>query len=144
MPILNYTTTINASKTTGEITAMLAKHGANAVASYYENNEPSGIAFTIVTEYGPREFRLPANIGGVLDVLRKTRGVPTKLRTNEQATRVAWRILKDWVESQLAIIEAGMTRLDETMLPYMVMPNGATVSQFYSMNQGRLAIESGS
>ena len=31
MPILNYTTTIAALKTAGEVQAMLAKHGAEAI-----------------------------------------------------------------------------------------------------------------
>lgn len=36
MPLLNYTTTIEASKTVSEIQTMLAKHGARAVLIEYD------------------------------------------------------------------------------------------------------------
>jgi len=31
-----------------------------------------------------------------------------KYRTREHAARVAWRICKDWIEAQLAIVDAEM------------------------------------
>ena len=38
----------------------------------------------------------------------------------EQAQRVAWRILKDWIESQIALMESGMVCMEEVFLPYML------------------------
>ena len=38
----------------------------------------------------------------------------------QQATRVAWRILKDWIEAQLALLDTGMVELEEIFLPYML------------------------
>jgi len=52
-----------------------------------------------------------------------------------QAERVAWRIVKDWVEAQLAILESEMVHLDEIFLPYMVNNNGQTVFEIYRNNQ---------
>lgn len=143
MPILNYTTSISAHKTGAEINAALAKHGAVAVASMYADGEPSGVAFRIETIHGVREFELPANIDGVFKALSASRAVPTRLKSREQATRVSWRILKDWIEAQIAIIESGMAQLDEVMLPYMVTPSGATVAAIYHQ-RGQLAIEGAS
>ena len=39
------------------------------------------------------------------------------------ASRVAWRILKDWVKAQMAILETEMVDLQEIFLPYMVSQN---------------------
>lgn len=143
MPILNYTTSIDTHKTGAEISAMLARHGASAIATFYANGVASGIGFAIMTDQGSRDFRLPANAEGVLAKLRGNRSVPARLKTPEQAARVAWRILKDWVEAQLAIIEAGMVALDEVMLPYMVGPSGETFGELYRA-KGPLAIEAAS
>lgn len=45
--------------------------------------------------------------------------VPLRFATKQQADRVAWRIIKDWIEAQMAIVEAGIVSLDQVMLPYM-------------------------
>ena len=47
--------------------------------------------------------------------------------TREQAERVAWRILKDWVEAQMALIDIEMARFEEVFLPYIQTNNGQTV-----------------
>jgi hypothetical protein len=56
MPILNYTTTIEVSKTIGEISAMLAKAKASAILTEFEQ----GIVSAIKTEFGLLTFRLLA------------------------------------------------------------------------------------
>lgn len=148
MAILNYTTTIDAGRTAGEVQAILARHGADRVSIEYDNGQPAGLGFTITTPYGPRDFRLPANAPGVRKTLdRQIRsgdlGNTAKLRDPQQANRVAWRILKDWVEAQLAIIEAGMSSMDEVMLPYMLTPTGQTLAVAYRETAAREAVESG-
>lgn len=137
MGILNYSTSVDPTKTAGEIQAVLAKHGATLVSTVYAGGAPIGIAFTIATEHGDREFRLPANPAGVEKAIeREYRAgqVPNRYRGTEQATRVAWRILKDWVASQLAVIEAGMASLDEVMMPYMLTNSGETLMAVYRSN----------
>lgn len=57
----------------------------------------------------------------------------------EQAERVAWRIVKDWVEAQMAILESEMVQMDEIFLPYMLSSSGQTVFEAYRKNQ--LALE---
>lgn len=48
----------------------------------------------------------------------------------EQAERVAWRIEKDWLESQFAKIEATRVPLERIMMPYMIAADGRT---FYEL-----------
>jgi hypothetical protein len=48
-----------------------------------------------------------------------------------QAERVAWRIIKDWVETQMAILESQMVQMEEIFLPYMVNRQGQTFFEAY-------------
>lgn len=136
MPILNYTTKIEAVKTAGEVQTILAKAGATAVAMKFgSGGRPVAIAFAARTPFGEREFTLPIFPEKVLAVLLKQR-VARSLATHEQAERVAWRILKDWVEAQLAIIQTEMVTIDQVMLPYMRNgDDGETVFEQYQAGQ---------
>ncbi|MCC6833311.1 MAG: hypothetical protein IT200_18400 [Thermoleophilia bacterium] len=140
MPILNYTTTIDATKTLAEIQALLARHGARAIQIDYDGQgAPVALAFQAETPIGRQAYRLPANIDAVFAVLTRQhqRGsVQRRFVTREQAARVGWRILKDWVQAQLAIIETQMTTLDEVMLPWLIAGrDGQTVYQLYAQRQ---------
>lgn len=128
MAILNYTTQISAEKTASEIQIMLVKAKASAVLSEYGSDGViTHISFRIVTPHGLLTFRLPANIDGVFKALKDNNKVPRSLKTRPQASRVAWRIVKDWVAAQLAIIEAEMATLTQVFLPYAQTDNGETV-----------------
>lgn len=126
--ILNYTTKISVDKTVGEIQAKLAKAKAQAIMCEYDDGIVSHLAFRIQTPYGMMMFRLPANPDGVLAAMKRSK-LPRVRCTKEQAAKVAWRIVKDWVEAQLAIVEAEMATLPEIFLPYAQADNGKTVYQ---------------
>ena len=133
MAILNYTTVITTEKTVGEIQAMLVRAKAAAVLTEYEDLILTAISFRVPTRDGLLTFRLPANVPRFYQVLLRDKSVPARLRTQEQAARVAWRILKDWLAAQLAIIEAGMVDLAQVFLPYLqVTPEGRTVYEVLS------------
>jgi hypothetical protein len=128
MPILNYTTTISAEKTAGEIQSKLAKAKAQAVLCEYDDSGVMcAMSFRIMTKHGMIFFRMPANTEGVYNALRKSPKVPNKLKTRAQAANVAWRVLKDWIEAQLAIVEAEMADISEVFLPYAQGPDGRTL-----------------
>lgn len=40
---------------------------------------------------------------------------------------MAWRILKDWVATQMALLDMQMVRFEEIFLPYIKTDNGQTV-----------------
>jgi len=115
--IANYSTTVTALKSIGEIQGILVAHGAKHILMDYDGNEPIGLAFIVDTPYGETPFKLPANIDRVQGVLNKQR-VRSKV-DRELASRVAWRILKDWVRAQMAILETEMVSIDQIFLPYM-------------------------
>lgn len=133
MTILNYTTTIAAEKTAMEIQSKLAKAKAQAVLCEYDaTGVMAAMSFRINTKHGLVFFRLPANTDGVLRALTRDPKVPRRLKTRAQAANVAWRVLKDWVEAQLAIVEAEMAEMAEVFLPYAQDHRGQTL--YHALN----------
>lgn len=130
MPILNYTTGVSSEKTVGEIMAMLVKAKAQAILTEYEDEQVSAVSFRMETEYGPMHFRLPANVQMIWQVVAQDARIPKSQRTKAQATRVAWRIVKDWLQVQVAMIEAGMVDKMQIFLPYM-QPEGSGGQTLY-------------
>lgn len=133
MPLLNYTTTIAADKTAGEVARMLAAAGARQVLTdYSQAGTITGLSFAVDGPLGRRTYTLPVDPAAVLLILERDRRVPRSQTNIAQAERVAWRIIKDWVEAQLAIVETQMVRLDQVMLPYMhAGDDGRTVYELY-------------
>lgn len=132
MGLLNYSTTVPAARTIGRIQATLAKSGARQILTQYgAGGTPTGIAFQIDTSNGLRGYRLPADVAAVQQVMRLDRSVPPRYRTPEQAERVAWRIIQDWLDAQLAIVATQMVTFDQVMLPYMDAGEGRTVYDLY-------------
>jgi hypothetical protein len=127
MPIKNYSTTIDPMKTAAEVQALLARKGARSVHVLYDNGAPEAIEFSIIVREKVVEFRLPANHLRLFEIIKKDRNVPLKNRTVAQARRIAWRVLKDWVDAQLAIIEIGMVDLEEVFMPYAITNDGRTL-----------------
>lgn len=140
-PLLNYTTSVAAGKTIGQVHQLLVEAGARSIATNYDTfGRALGVAFVVETAHGSRSFHLPVNSERVERVLGRQRIAP-KLQSPEQAERVAWRIVKDWLEAQLAIIKTEMVTLDQVMLPYMNMGQGKTVYELYCDEQ--LALTTG-
>lgn len=129
MAILNYTTQISADKTAAEISKLLALAGAEAVMTEYSPAGPyiERIAFRIKTQHGVVNFLLPTNTEKVFQVLTADRKVPTKFKNREQAARVGLRIVKDWLEAQLAIIRTEMVTVAQAFLPYAQTTTGETL-----------------
>lgn len=138
MPIKNYTTSIATDKTIMEIQTALRKAGASAVLVEYDTNgNISTVNFKLRMTHGEVAFRLPGRVDGVLETLKRQR-VEKRHQTREQAERVAWRIVKDWITAQLAIVEAEIADMAEVFLPYADAGNGGTVYQLMLSNPNTL------
>lgn len=142
MPLLNYTTSIDSLKTISEIQRCLVEHGARQISlGYGPGKQPDAIEFLMPTVFGDRPFRLPCRLAAVEQTLRdqcRAGKIARRFTTPEQAARVGWRIVKDWIEAQMAIIESGMVSLDEVFLPYMIGSHDRTVYQV--MREQHLAL----
>lgn len=140
MPILNYTTKISTHQTVGEIQGMLAEHGATSIAIDYDSSrQPVAITFLMMVNGATVPYRLETNWKGVEDLLKKDPEVRSGFKTPEQARRVGWRIVKDWVEAQLAYVAARQASLPQLFLPYAVSPSGKTFHQEFETWQRLLS-----
>ncbi len=138
MPILNYTTKINVNKTVSEIHEKLAEHGARKIMFDYDaGGKITAICFQIDTPDGLRGIKLAAKAGAVYKVMEKQNLRPTK----EQAERVAWRILKDLIEAQMAYLDSEQAEMDEIFFAGLLKDNDQTLYEAYRKNQ--LMLESG-
>lgn len=138
MAILNYTTEVDVMKTIGLIHALLVAKGASTIRTDYENGEPKSLFFAMNLNGQQIPFRLPCNAEGVYKAMQKDRKIPPRYKNVEQSKRVAWRILKDWVEAQMAFFEAGQADMAEIFMPYAVMRDGQTLYQYFQKDTTRL------
>ena len=132
MTILNYTTTIDAYKTVSEIEYILVKHKAKSIMKNYDGETITGLSFLIDTGSQQLPVILPVKIDECLKVLKKEKRENPRKQikdTREQAERVAWRILKDWVEARMALLDIEMVRFEEIFLPYIETEGGKTIYQ---------------
>lgn len=123
MAILNYTTKVDAWKTVNEIQQILSKHKVSHFSIKNEGSRPVALAFTIEYKGQPLNFLLPCNFEGVFSVIKKDPNIRNEFKNSDQAFRVSWRIVKDWVEAQLAIVEAQLAPIQEVFMQYLVINN---------------------
>lgn len=149
---LNYTTTIPVHQTVTECQSILAAAGASSVSVHFEDGQPSGLSFSLKTPHGARNFTLPVNAVGARKVLARAASEGLRIHTAkvridspEHAGRVAWRVVKDWLEANLALIAAQMATIDEVMLPYLnIQVDGEDKTLFeHYRAQERAALEAG-
>jgi len=127
MPIANYSTSVDALKSVGEIQGILVGHGATSILiDFAKDKTIESLSFKIETPHGVLPFRLPVNAVAVQRVL-EDQGVDARYRTHEHSVRVAWRITKDWVRAQMALLETEMVRLEQVFLPYMMASKDKTL-----------------
>lgn len=143
MPILNYTTDVDQHKTIGQIQNILGAKGARSITLEYDHTgDPTAVSFMIILDEAPLYIRLPRNVEGVLKALQTTKGVDSRYRNRAHATRVSWRILKDWLEAQMALVESNQAQMAEVFLPYAIDKDGVTAFQRFAENR-RMALGMG-
>jgi hypothetical protein len=144
-PLLNYTTSIEPSKTIAEIQEILVSHGAKSVmANYTDRGTIQSLSFIIATAEGNIiGIKLPCDPIPVLKVMESQKRdrwenpqgkIPPAFCTEPQALRVAWRIVKDWIEAQMALLETEMVKMEQIFLPYAIVRDGKTL--FESIKSG--------
>lgn len=138
MPLLNYTTKVPVYRSIQEIQKALVKAGASSIMQDFDKEGAiSAIAFKITLNDQDISFRLPSETRAVLAVMQQD-GTPRSLLTGEHAQRVAWRIIKDWIEAQMAIVATKMVTLPQVFLPYAVNKDGVTLYEIVAKNPNLL------
>ena len=122
MPLLNYTTKIPAEQTAAEIMSILVKKGATDILTRYgPAGMATGLKWRMETANGTLGFSLPINADAVFEILTRDRVMKTNPAARmQQANRTAWRIIKEWILAQMALIETEMVTVEEVFLPYML------------------------
>lgn len=140
MAILNYSTTIEAYKTVSEIENILVKHKAKSIMKNYNGEAIESLSFLVDVGYNQIPIKMPAKVDECLKVLQNEKKKNSKVKaTREQAERVAWRILKDWVEAQMALLDINMVKMEEVFMPYIVDKTGQTL--FEKLEERRFLLE---
>ena len=135
MPIANYTSSVSPAKSVGEITQMLVKAGARGIATEYDPvGRITGLTFALVYDGDTFHYSLPVRVDAVSATL-KAQKVEKRFLTHDHAERVAWRILRDWVRAQMAVIETQMVSSPQIFLPYMRTSTGGTVFENWELSR---------
>jgi len=124
MNIKNYTSTVSVINSISRIEHRLACAGATHIAKIYEEGgtgRPIGMIFQITSNGIPMIFKLPTKADAVFKVLwqevRKPRP-ETKANIKAQADRTSWKILSDWIDIQVSLIQLNQAEAIEVFLPY--------------------------
>jgi len=129
-PLLDYTTKVPVHRTITQIQAKLVEHGARKVMMEWgDDGRVKALSFEVPIPNGKLPIRLPIDTEATLRVLKRQwdeRLIESKYATKDHAYRVAWRIIKDWVEAQVSLLETEMVRMEEIFLPYVLI-DGKTI-----------------
>lgn len=157
MALLNYTTEVPASRSIAEILEILQNAGASAIVMQYDaDKRVSEVHFRINTSFGETAFAMPANVGAVTLAINaqikeesqklrerkiRVRRIPSRLYNDrEQAERISWRIVKDWLEVNLAMNTIGSAKLEQVLIPFAVDHTGKTFYQHLIERGGPLML----
>ena len=150
MAIKNYTSDKPIERIFAELQHALGTHGAKHISfEYGDDGKIQGVEFTIKVHDRFIPIKLPARVEKAQAVLKKQweEGMMSHKRGREstygyeQAYRVAWRNILDWVQAQMALLEIGMAKIKEVFLPYMQDREGVTF--FERMEQRGFLLDSG-
>jgi hypothetical protein len=139
----NYTSDVPVSKTISRIEAVLIKCGVTGITKEYgPTGEVTAIRFHIPVAGRELTVRLPANKEKALTALwldyadgevltekgdavehyqgdRYSGKKKRKVDFAEQAERTAWKIVQDWIEVQMSMIQLNQADTLEVFLPYV-------------------------
>lgn len=123
MNLKNYTSSVPVINSIARIEHRLAQAGATHIAKSYNKERPIGMIFQIPINNVPLTFKLPAKAEKVYDYMIKQRAKPPKKEQLEtirlQADRTAWKILADWIDIQVSIVQIDQAEPTEVFLSYL-------------------------
>lgn len=139
MFLKNYTSDVPVSETIHKIEKVLIKCGVSGIMKEYGMGaKVIAVTFQIKLEHAnPWTIRLPANVQKAWDALwlnyadgdklsadgmrlqYSSRKSKVKMDFREQAERTAWKIIQDWVEVQMSMIQMQQADFREVFLPYV-------------------------
>lgn len=135
MALKNYASNSPMPSIFAAIEKTLTEHGAKQIVKEYDQGRIVSIAFVVSTSKGQSiAIKLPARFDRVEQIF-KDQGVRYK---EDQPYRTAWATIRDWIGSQMALIDWEMVKMEEVFLPYAVNRNGETFFETMERNQFEL------
>jgi hypothetical protein len=145
----NYTSNVPVHQTIHRIEQVLIQCGVSGITKEYAPDASvAAITFHIAIADGrPMTIRLPVDTEKAQDALWKDYVGTDKLEPSgeelswqskkrkkrsdfsEQAKRTAWKIIQDWIEVQMSMIQMNQAQTDQVFMPYAVMGDGTTFYQ---------------
>jgi hypothetical protein len=155
MFLKNYTSNVPVSETLYRIEKVLIRCGVSGITKEYgPNSEVIAVKFHIHINPESPEFtiRLPADKEKALDALWLDYVGEDKVDANgrftewncrkkkkradfaQQAERTAWKIIQDWVEVQMSMIQTRQAEFTEVFMPYIFDGNQTVYQRVKSGN----------
>lgn len=119
----NYTSDVEPEITAVRIEKFLAQAGANHISKHYGGGELVGIDFAIEVMGESLSFRLPVNAEAVFAYMQLNKEQLKKAHISfsmPQARRTAWKLMQDWVESQLSLVATQQAEVAQVFMPYLL------------------------
>lgn len=109
--IRNYTSGVPVDRSVSQIEAKLVAAGATNIVKMYENQQLAGLVFDLNADGKSFPIRLPARVEQVHEALDS--------RDFAQSQRTAWKIMLDWIDLQLTLIQLNQAEPLEIFMPYI-------------------------
>lgn len=120
MNIKNYTTEVAAAKSIENIDRLLVGFGArNIMREYNDQQKCISISFIMEMNGMKMPFKLPPKVKNCYVWLKKKKPTLKDSSLLEQAERIAWKQMYEWVFLQLSMIELDQFEKLEAFFPYL-------------------------
>lgn len=127
MAIKNFSSKVKPSSSMGQIQQVLSEHGAKKVSIDYDNRKPIAVSFIMSVDGVDVNFRLQVDVIGLLQAMKKDKGIRRGYCNEAQAERTAWKNKLEWLQLQMAEIETNQARIEQLLLGYAVTKRGTTL-----------------
>jgi len=122
------TTTVSVEKSQGDVIATLRRYGASGFG-FRTVGQTVEVTFHLPAEGAPdRTVMIPVNVDTVhaklqaMNNRRVERGRHVRRAVSrEQAERVAWRVVLDWIEAALLAVSMGVQTVEEAFFAHSVV-----------------------
>jgi hypothetical protein len=110
-------------RTIARIEEVLAEAGVQGIQKEFDGGRLSALSFVVLLPNShPVKIRLPADTKAVYQTMASAVKKPhrgTLERIKEQADRTAWKLMQDWVEVQISLIQMQKIDFLQVFLPYV-------------------------
>lgn len=131
MPLLNYTTKIPWDRSYAEVKALLITHGAKGFMERVDDHGYiTDFIFSLSTPDGEIPIKIPIDVESTLKILTKqyhNGEIGKQFTEPKRARNIAWRIIKDWLQAHVWLVETEMMKMEQILLPYMMVNKKQTL-----------------